>query len=264
MRFEVKGGGIAAILLAMTLLSGVVFVLGLLAGYDVGRQAQIETAQLATSYPLPPPVLSPSEGAGSPLPPAGSAPNSSVAENTRSSGLAPDNSTAKQNNPASASHLGGTPLSNRLVAASTPAVVPPTAFRSPSAIDAGSSTAPGSELGDKSAQSAEETKSESERKVAAPESHRRKPYNIQIEAAMDIVGADQMMERLQKLGYNSHLVPTEIDGQRWYKVEVGPYATAEEASAAEAELRQRYDATYGGVGRRSSTSQTNPSEDSEE
>jgi hypothetical protein len=43
------------------------------------------------------------------------------------------------------------------------------------------------------------------------------------------------------------LVPTEIAGQRWYKVEVGPYATAGEASAAEAILRQRYDSTYGGV-----------------
>src|SRR5215469_3999536 len=52
MRFEVKGGGIAAIVFAVTLLSGAVFVMGLLAGYDVGRQAQLDTAQLATSYPL--------------------------------------------------------------------------------------------------------------------------------------------------------------------------------------------------------------------
>src|SRR5215813_3913216 len=54
MRFEVKAGGVAAILFAMTLLSGAVFALGLLAGYDVGRQAQIDSAQLATSYPLQP------------------------------------------------------------------------------------------------------------------------------------------------------------------------------------------------------------------
>src|ERR1700751_4336106 len=52
MRFEVKGGGIAAILFGITLLSGAVFVLGLLAGFDVGRQAQIDSAQWASSYPL--------------------------------------------------------------------------------------------------------------------------------------------------------------------------------------------------------------------
>jgi cell division protein FtsN len=74
---------------------------------------------------------------------------------------------------------------------------------------------------------------------------------------MDINGADKMIARLQKLGYSSHLVPTEIAGQRWYKIEVGPYATAEEASNAEAELRQKYDATYGGVARDNSANQTN-------
>src|SRR5215469_14754757 len=55
MRFEVRAGGIAAILFAMTLLSAAVFALGLLAGYDVGRQAQIDSAQLATNYALQPP-----------------------------------------------------------------------------------------------------------------------------------------------------------------------------------------------------------------
>ena len=45
------------------------------------------------------------------------------------------------------------------------------------------------------------------------------------------------------------VVAMEIAGQRWYKVEVGPYATAEEASNAEAELRQKYDSTYGAAAR---------------
>jgi hypothetical protein len=56
MRFEIKGGGIAAIFLAVTVLSGAVFILGLLAGYDVGRQSQLDTAQLTTSYPLQTPT----------------------------------------------------------------------------------------------------------------------------------------------------------------------------------------------------------------
>jgi cell division septation protein DedD len=92
----------------------------------------------------------------------------------------------------------------------------------------------------------------------------RKPYNIQIEAAMDISGADQMMVRLRKLGYPSHLVPTEIAGQRWYKVEVGPYATVEAASSAEAQLRQKYDSIYGRAGSNNSASQTNVGDNSEE
>ncbi len=267
MRFEVKAGGIAAIVVAMTLLSGAVFVLGLLAGYDVGRQAQIDTAQLATSYPLPPAATSSQasnqslEGGASSMPQPSSVANSSGAGTTSVTALADDNSVAKRPNPAPISNSSSVSGPNRLVTASTSGRS--TTSRS-SATDAGSTSGPNSEAGDESGDSSEAAGA-SGRKVAATESHRRKPYNIEIEAAMDIAGADQMMERLQKLGYSSHLVPTEIDGQRWYKVEVGPYATAEEASAAEAELRQRYDATYGGVGRRSvAGSQNSASEDSEE
>jgi cell division protein FtsN len=81
---------------------------------------------------------------------------------------------------------------------------------------------------------------------------------------MDIAGADKMIARLQRLGYSSHLVPTEIAGQRWYKVEVGPYATAEEASEAEVQLRQKYDQTYSGAGRDNPAGETSGNDDSEE
>ena len=81
---------------------------------------------------------------------------------------------------------------------------------------------------------------------------------------MDISGADKMMARLQKLGYPSHLVPTAISGQRWYKVEIGPYATPEVASRAETELRQKYNATYGGVAQGSSSGGTGAGDNSEE
>jgi septal ring-binding cell division protein DamX len=76
--------------------------------------------------------------------------------------------------------------------------------------------------------------------------YRRHPYNIQIEAAMDRSGADSMAQRLQRLGYTPHLVPTLIAGQTWYKVEVGPYATQDEAAAAQEQLRQKYNSAYGG------------------
>ncbi len=67
-----------------------------------------------------------------------------------------------------------------------------------------------------------------------------KPFNIQIDAAMDRSNAEQMTARLQKLGYRAFMVPTDIDGQTWWRVRVGPYQSQDEASAAEQELRAKY------------------------
>ena len=52
MRFEIKSGGIVAILFSVAALSGAVFMLGLLAGYDVGRESQ-SSAALRFSASLP-------------------------------------------------------------------------------------------------------------------------------------------------------------------------------------------------------------------
>lgn len=65
---------------------------------------------------------------------------------------------------------------------------------------------------------------------------------------MDRSGADEMVRRLENLGYNAHITPTELAGQTWYKVEVGPYATQTEAAAAQAQLHARYNRTYGRAG----------------
>ena len=270
MRFEVKGGGIAAILFAVTLLSGAVFVMGLLAGYDVGRQAQIDTAQLATSYPL---QSQPSSGA--PASEAARQPGDrgvlSAASTTASpaatgrtplaAALAADRSLAggPVNPQPRASQPAATPAPSRLASASIPASAKPPSSAAPSSAadedvsDAAEAENP--ETGEASSEASTKEPStnpnlQAGRRIAstAPPA-RHKPFNIQIQAAMDISGADKMMARLQKLGYSSHLVPTEIAGQRWYKVEVGPYATAEEASNAEAELRQKYDSTYGAAAR---------------
>jgi cell division septation protein DedD len=267
MRFEIRWGGIAAILCALTLLSGAVFVLGLLAGYDVGRQSQLDTAQLATNYPVQTaPLASASPAApmtpsASENPPGGAVVNSSVpasgsVENRPS--LPP--SAAKQGVAAASirsrtrTPMGAAaPSRQRVASATIPPSAPSRAVVSPSEddTDAASESEP-----------AEKEMPDGSRPVSQPRHH--KPYNIQIQAAMDVNGADQMMARLQRLGYQSHLVPTEIDGQRWYKVEVGPYATHEEASGAEAELREKYDATYGGVTRGTSAGQQTAGGDSEE
>jgi cell division septation protein DedD len=266
MRFEVKAGGVAAILFAMTLLSGAVFVLGLLAGYEVGRQAQIDTAQLATSYPLqsaPSSAVQSSESAAGTgnqaMQPAASATVSSAAGastpvtavSTAGGRSLTRDSFISTHGP---SQQGATPARPRLASNSAPSATEPSSSADgSSATDEGVSAAAESENGDVDDASSQASGSPppqaTQRVASTAPSARHKPYNIQIEAAMDISGADQMMARLKKLGYPSHLVPTEIAGQRWYKVEVGPYATAEEATDAEAELRRSYDSTYGGVAR---------------
>jgi DedD protein len=77
--------------------------------------------------------------------------------------------------------------------------------------------------------------------AAAPHHH---PYSIQIEAVMDQAGAQQMVRRLQSLGYPAKAETTDIAGQTWYRVKVGPYPTQEEAQAAQEKLRAQYKAAY--------------------
>ena len=71
-----------------------------------------------------------------------------------------------------------------------------------------------------------------------------RPYNIQIEAVMDKSGADEMVSRLKTLGYNAQEVKVALNGQTWYRVHVGPYASAEDATAAQNRLREQYKQAY--------------------
>ena len=79
--------------------------------------------------------------------------------------------------------------------------------------------------------------------ASTPASHKH-PFNIQIEAVMDRDGAQQMVQRLQSLGYPAAAETTDIDGQIWYRVKVGPYDSQDEAQAAQQKLREQYKAAY--------------------
>src|SRR5271167_2270955 len=55
MRFEIRAGGAFLILLGLVALSGAVFALGLVAGYEMARQNQPDLSQISSTYPLPNP-----------------------------------------------------------------------------------------------------------------------------------------------------------------------------------------------------------------
>jgi septal ring-binding cell division protein DamX len=216
MRFEIRTGGIAGILLGVLVLSVAVFVMGLLAGYDIGHESQVDTQQVAVNYPLPP---------------------------ARSSGQGPAASTAPVAPPlapgvAHATSMGGNPKAQVANAAKRPIPAEADGDNESNGItEAGTGPHPLTRPPAKRVVSAETP--------AVAHNTRHKPFNIQIEAAMDQTSAQDMARRLGALGYQPHLLPTEINGSTWYKVEVGPYTTQEEAADAEVELRRKYNATYG-------------------
>jgi cell division septation protein DedD len=211
MRFDIRSGGIAGILIGILLLSGAVFVMGLLAGYDIGHQSQIAAQQVAVNYSLPaPPATEPSPAV-----------------------------------PVAAASPSDTGKPKQLARAPKPEI--------PVRPDVADSADEPSDATDDADASAPES-SPSPAQIAAiaapapPSSTHHKPFNIQIQAAMDAASANDMVRRLEALGYRPHMTPTELNGSTWYKVVVGPYTTKEEAATAEAELRKKYNATYGGGG----------------
>jgi septal ring-binding cell division protein DamX len=244
MRFEIRTGGILAILVGIGVLSGAVFLLGVWAGYGVGLEAQVSREQVATAYPLTPEAIGASPAAA-PSAVGGASEESSAeaAASTQAEAAAtpPAPVAAAMPKP----HAHATPPERTAVAD----VPPPAEVGVPPKVSPATGAAAPAEAGARAP--GERTASTG---IAAPGEHmaatapryRRRPYNIQIEAAMDRNGADSMAQRLQRLGYTPHLVPTVIAGQTWYKVEVGPYATQDEAAAAQEQLRQKYNSAYGG------------------
>jgi septal ring-binding cell division protein DamX len=230
MRFEIKGGGVFAILLSLGILSGAVFFFGLLAGYDVGRQSLSATAEVATTYSIPSAPLA----AASPAP-AISATPAAVAANAHRPAADTEDSEAP---PPPRSGAGNAAVADDDTGE---AAAPPS---SPASSNTPSRTASVDENAAPSDTNAADTSAPDEE--APPPPPKRHSFNIQIQAVMDLAGANQMIRRLGRIGYPAHMVTTPIDGQTWYKVEVGPYPSQEEAATAQATMRQKYNDTYGG------------------
>ncbi len=53
-----------------------------------------------------------------------------------------------------------------------------------------------------------------------------------------------MVSRLKALGYNAQETKVALNGETWYRVRIGPYASADEATAAQDRLREQYKQAY--------------------
>lgn len=227
MRFEIRTGGAILILIGLAGLSLVVFALGLFAGYDMARNTAPEPSQAAAVFPLPNP---PPEQAkvSAPASEVAPAPVSKAASNTGgAAGNAPSLSMDKNAGPVSS------PATRAMANAAAPATKlasPDTASdQKPRATKPVVSNPPPPKYASTGADTS---------------GGHHKPFNIQIDAVMDRTNAEQMTARLQKLGYRAFMVPTNISGQVWWRVRVGPYDSQEEASTAEQELRAKYKESY--------------------
>jgi cell division septation protein DedD len=220
MRFEIRAGGGVLILLGLVGLSGAVFALGLVAGYEMARQSQPDMSQISSTYPLPNPPENPAP-VSEMSPAAEASPAVAAAPVRRPIPVKPPEPAIGESHPAARTSPATVA---RVKPPPAPAVAPPATEDEPT--DEGSETASAP--------------------VAPPRAlpPGAKPYNIQIEAVMDKSGADEMVTRLKSLGYNAQESKVALNGQTWYRVKVGPYASAEEATAAQNELRDKYKQAY--------------------
>ena len=225
MRFEIGPGGGFLILVGLLGLSAAVFFLGMISGREMAQSEQGQS-QLASVYPMP-------AGAPAVSPPQAAAPAPTAAATPRPPATA---AVASETMPPAA--LPKPPLANKAPPRPTLASVPPKRPLAPAAEEPDT---------DSSAPSDQADTGTDEATASAPPpstgTHGH-GYNIVIDAAMDRAAANRMASRLLALGYTSHIVPTQISGQTWYRVQVGPYPTPEDARAAQAQLRAAYTARY--------------------
>ncbi len=225
MRFEIRAGGAFLILLGLVGLSGAVFLLGLVAGHEMALQNQPDLNQISSTYPLPNPPASGEK----PVPVAEMSPVAAAAPSVASA-PAPLALPIKPPAPAVGEIPPAVRTSPATVARLKPGPKAPAINRPESDNEIGSGE--GSETASAPAPPA---------RALAPGA---KPYNIQIEAVMDKSGADEMVSRLKTLGYSAQEIKVALNGQTWYRVRIGPYASADEANAAQNKLREQYRQAY--------------------
>ena len=230
MRFEIRTGGAFLILLGLVGLSGAVFALGLVAGYEMARQNQPDLNQISSTYPLPNPPASEEKPA-----PVAEMSAAAIASPSLASAPAPTAAPIKPPAPA----VGEVSPAARVSPAAVARLKPP-----PEAPAIGR-PAPGIENDSgENSETAPAPAAPASTALAPAVAPGAKPYNIQIEAVMDKSGADEMVSRLKTLGYSAQEIKVALNGQTWYRVRIGPYASADEANAAQNKLREQYRQAY--------------------
>ena len=234
MRFEIGPGGGFLVLVGLLGLSAAVFFLGMISGREIAQSEQGQS-QLASVYPMP-------AGAPPAAPPQAAAPAAAAVAATPKP-LAQTATAAPSGNTAPAVAQPKPPLRHKTPPRPTLASIPPA---HPSVPAAEESETDSSAPSDSSSDEADNTGTDEGTANAPPPRAgvHGKGYNIVIDAAMDRGAANRMASRLLGLGYTSHIVPTQINGQTWYRVQVGPYPSADDARAAQAQLRAAYTARY--------------------
>ena len=234
MRFEIGPGGGFVVLVGLLGLSAAVFFLGMISGREMAQSEQGQS-QLASVYPMP---------AAAPIPAA--APAAAPPQAAELAAPAAPIAAATPKPPSRAA----------VASANTPPAVlpkPPHEQKAPprralASVPPAHRSAPAAEEPDDSSAPSDETDTDTDEGAAsAPRPSagtRHAGYNIVIDAAMDRGAANRMASRLLGLGYTSHIVPSQINGQTWYRVQVGPYPTPDDARAAQAQLRAAYTARY--------------------
>ena len=227
MRFEIGPAGGFVVLVGLLGLSAAVFFLGMISGREMAQSEQGQS-QLASVYPMP-------AAAASATPPEAAALASAAAVSTPKP---PPQAVASEKIPPAAmpKPSPGHNVSPRQALASD----------RPAHREAPVAAAPAS-TGKSSAPSEEAStggEARAARAPAPPAAARRNGYNIVIDAAMDRTAAHRMASRLLALGYTSRIIPSQINGETWYRVQVGPYPTQADARAAQSQLRAAYTARY--------------------
>ncbi len=228
MRFEIGRGGGFVVLVGLLVLSGAVFLLGMISERKIAQSEQGQS-QHVSIYPMP-------NGAGAATPSQADElaqpPAAPVAAATPKSPLQAAVASENISPAARAKPAQEYKAPPHLALASVPPARRPT-----TAGGRDDSAAPGDETGTDVEHGA----------VRAPPPRaatRHRGYKIVIDAAMDPAAAERMASRLLAVGYTSRIVQSQIDGQTWYRLQVGPYPTSAAAQAAEANLHAAYTARY--------------------
>src|SRR5712692_7648733 len=203
MRFEIGPGGAFVILIGLAALSGGTFALGLLAGYEMSHPADVEHQEQAATYPLP----SPPSAEASPTP-------------ASNAGTGPALS-------------GGSAASPRLTPSAPVASVPPVRGMPSSAASPGFGPAEGGEENEPITPPAAGASPLAGSKPETAAGSKRGPYSVQIEAVMDKDAAQALSDKLKRKGFEPYVVQTEVNGQTWYRVRVGHYASEDAADEAQ-------------------------------